>query len=123
MFCYKRNPKKKIYLVGFKENYTYDKNPRYDYGVKETEDVIREVFCLIPISTKNNEMIFSTLYPVNMRYYSSFKDLDFPNYVKTIFSNNELKINWENHYVVVKDQILGFSRLEDAYQCYKQLTE
>lgn len=123
MFCYKRNPKKKIFLVGFKENYTFDKNPRYDYGVKETEDVIREIFCLIPISTKNNEMVFSTLYPVNMRYYSSFKDLDSPNYVKTIFSNNELNINWENHYVVVKDQILGFSRLEDAYQCYKHLTE
>lgn len=58
-----------------------------------------------------------------MRYYSSFRNLDFPNYAKTIFSNNELIVNKENHYVVVKDQILGFSKLEDAYRCYKQLTE
>lgn len=123
MFCYKRNPEKEIFLVGFKENYTFDKNPRYDYGTKETEDVIREIFCLIPVSTKNNEMAFSTLYPVPMWYYSSFRDLNFPNYTKTIFSNNELKINWENHYVIAGDHILGFSRLEDAYQCYKHLTE
>ena len=123
MFCYKRNPEKKIFLLGFKEDYTFDKHPRYNYGVEETEGVIREIFCLIPISTKDNEMTFSTLYPVPMRYYSSFRGLDFPNYVKTIFSNNELKVNKENHYVVAKDHILGFSRLEDAYQCYKQLTE
>lgn len=123
MFCYKRNPKKKIFLIGFKEDYTLDKHPRYNYGVKETEDVIREIFCLIPVSTKDNEMVFSTLYPVPMRYYSSFRDLNFPNYVKTIFSNNELKIDREHHYVLVKDHILSFSRLEDAYQCYKHLTE
>lgn len=123
MFCYKRNPEKKIFLIGFKEDYTLNKNPRYNYGVEETENVIREIFYLIPVSTKDNEMVFSTLYPVRMRYYSSFRSLDFPNYVKTIFSNNELKINRENHYVLVKDQILGFSRLEDAYQCYKHLTE
>lgn len=125
MFCYKRNPEKKIFLIGFKEDYTLNKNPRYNYGVEETEAVIREIFCLIPVSTntKNNEMVFSTLYPVPMRYYSSFRNLDFPNYVKTIFSNNELIVNKENHYVVTKDHILGFSRLEDAYQCYKHLTE
>ena len=123
MFCYKRNPEKKIFLLGFKEDYTLNKHPRYNCGGKETEDVIREIFCLIPISTKDNEMVFSTLYPVPMRYYSSFRNLDFPNYVKTIFSNNELKVNKENHYVVAKDHILGFSRLEDAYQCYKQVTE
>ena len=123
MFCYKRNPEKKIFLLGFKEDYTLDKNPRYSYGVEETEAVIREIFCLIPISTKDNEMTFSTLYPVPMRHYSSFRNLDFPNYVKTIFSNNELKIDREHHYVLAKDHILSFSRLEDAYQCYKQLTE
>lgn len=123
MFCYKRNPEKEIFLVGFKENYTFDKNPCYNYGTKETEDVIREIFCLILVSTKSNEMTFSTLYPVPMRYYSSFRNLNFPNYTKTIFSNDELKINWENHYVLAEGHILGFSRLEDAYQCYKQLTE
>lgn len=123
MFCYKRNPEKKIFLLGFKEDYTFDKNPCYRYGVKETEDVIREIFCLIPVSTKSNEMTFSVLYPVTMRHYSSFRDLNFPNYTKAIFSNNELKINWENHYVLAEGHILSFSRLEDAYQCYKQLTE
>lgn len=123
MFCYKRNPEKKIFLLGFKEDYTLNKTPRYNYGVEETEAVIREIFCLIPISTKDNEMLFSTLYPVPMRYYSSFRNLDFPNYVKTIFSNNELKIDWEHHYVLAKDHILSFSKLEDAYQCYKHLTE
>lgn len=125
MFCYKRNPEKKIFLIGFKEDYTLNKHPRYNYDVKETEDVIREIFCLIPVSTdtKNNEMTFSVLYPVTMRYYSSFKNLDYPNYVKTIFSNNELKVNKENQYVLAEGHILSFSRLEDAYQCYKQLTE
>lgn len=123
MFCYKRNPEKKIFLLGFKEDYTLNKNPRYNYGVEETEAVIREIFCLIPISTKNDEMLFSTLYPVPVRHYSSFRNLDFPNYVKTIFSNNELKIDHEHHYVVAKDHILSFSKLDDAYQCYKQLTE
>lgn len=123
MFCYKRNPEKEIFLVGFKEDYTFDKNPRYNYGTKETNDVIREIFCLIPVSTKNNEMIFSVLYPVTMRHYSSFRDLNFPSYTKTIFSNNELKIDWEHHYVLAEGHILSFSKLEDAYQCYKHLTE
>lgn len=123
MFCYKRNPEKEIFLVGFKENYTYDKNPCYKYGTKETRDVIREIFCLIPLSTKSNEMIFSVLYPVTMRYYSSFRDLNFPSYTKTIFSGDELKIDWEHHYVLAEEHILSFPRLEDAYQCYKYLTE
>ena len=41
MFCYKRNPEKKIFLLGFKEDYTFDKHPLYNYGVEETEGVIR----------------------------------------------------------------------------------
>lgn len=42
---------------------------------------------------------------------------------KEIFCNNELKVDWEHHYVIAGDHIFSFPRLEDAYQCYKQLTE